>query len=77
MQIQVYQYLKQYPELAHFVRLNPVWYRYLTREPQKVRELERASKAFYGKTFSQQIGKIGSHVQMVNTLINLAGAMKD
>ncbi|WP_010530428.1 YlbE-like family protein [Lentibacillus jeotgali] len=77
MQTQVYQYLKQYPEFAHFVRLNPVWYRYLTREPQMVRELEGASKVFYGKTFSQQVGKIGSHVQMVKMLVNFANTMKD
>jgi hypothetical protein len=39
--------------------------------------LEKVSKEFYGKTFSQQIDKVGSHVQMVNMLINFADAMKD
>ncbi|GGJ86891.1 hypothetical protein GCM10007063_06760 [Lentibacillus kapialis] len=77
MRAQVYQHLQQYPEFAHFVRMNPEWYRYLTRDPNKLQELEEASKAFYGKTFSQQVGKIGNHVQMVHMLINLADTMKD
>ncbi|MFD1360228.1 YlbE-like family protein [Lentibacillus salinarum] len=77
MQPFTYQYLQENPELAKFVRLNPVWYRYLTREPHRIQELEKASKQFYGKTFSQQVDKIGSHVQMVNMLINFAGVMKD
>lgn len=77
MQAFTYQFLQQNPKLAHFVRFNPIWYRYLTREPERVQELERASKQFYGKTFSQQVDKIGNHVQMANMLINLGGAMKD
>ncbi|TFJ94540.1 YlbE-like family protein [Lentibacillus salicampi] len=77
MQETVYHYLSQRPELAHFVRFNPEWYRFLTREPHRVEELEKASKVFYGKTFSQQVDKISGHVQMLNMLINFTEAMKD
>ncbi|SFB18619.1 YlbE-like protein [Lentibacillus halodurans] len=77
MQANAYQYLKENPKLAHFVRLNPVWYRYLSRDPDRVQELEKASKQFYGKTLFQQVDKIGNHVQMVNMLINFADVMKD
>ncbi|SFD82934.1 YlbE-like protein [Lentibacillus persicus] len=77
MQASVHNYLQQNPKYAHFVRLNPIWYRYLTREPSRVNELEKASRYFYGETFSQKVDKIGSHVQMLNMLINFTEIMKD
>lgn len=77
MQVSTYHYLQQNPKFANFVRFNPVWYRYLTRDPYRIQELEKASKQFYGKTFSQQVDKIGSHVQMINMLIHFTEAMKD
>lgn len=77
MQESVYQYLHQNPKIANFVRYNPMWYRYLSRDPIRVNELEREAKKFYGKTFPQQVEKIGNQVQMANMLIQFAGAMKD
>ncbi|MGP4106869.1 YlbE-like family protein [Virgibacillus sp. L01] len=77
METSTYQYLQQNPKLANFVRYNPVWYRYLSRDPNRVRELNKESKKFYGKTFPQQVEKVGNQVQMVNMLIQFAGAMKD
>ncbi|MFB4167614.1 YlbE-like family protein [Virgibacillus sp. JSM 102003] len=77
MQTSTYQYLQQNPKLANFVRYNPVWYRYLSRDPYRVSELHKESKKFYGKTIPQQVEKIGNQVQMVNMLIQFAGAMKD
>lgn len=72
-----YDYLRARPELANFVRYNPVWYRYLSREPQRIYELEEEAKLFYGKTLPQRLEKLNSQVQMVNMLIQFAGAMKD
>lgn len=54
-----------------------MWYRYLSRDPDRVSELNKESKKFYGKTFPQQVEKVGNQVHMVNMLIQFAGAMKD
>ncbi|WP_164669117.1 YlbE-like family protein [Virgibacillus doumboii] len=77
MQASVYQYLQQNPRLANFVRYNPEWYRYLSRNPYSLYEMEKEAKKFYGKTIPQQVEKIGNQVQMVNMLVQFAGAMKD
>ncbi|TRM12289.1 hypothetical protein FH966_11670 [Lentibacillus cibarius] len=77
MQTSVRNFLEQNPKLAHFVRFNPDWYRYLSRNPNSVMELEKASKSFYGKTLPQQVDKIGSHIQMASMLLNVADLMKD
>lgn len=72
-----YNYLSNNPRLAMFVRYNPIWYRYLSREPERINEIEKEAKKFYGKTFSQQLDKVNNQVQMVRMLIQFAGEMKD
>lgn len=72
-----YQYVSSNPKLAMFVRYNPIWYRYLSRDPNRINEMEKEAKKFYGKTFPQQAEKINDKIQMINMLIQFAGAMKD
>ncbi|GGB44997.1 hypothetical protein F3157_06785 [Virgibacillus dakarensis] len=72
-----YQYLQSHPHLLNFVRYNPIWYRYLTRDPNRIAELEREAKKFYGKTFPQRLEKISNQVQMAGMLIQFAESMKD
>ncbi|SET29888.1 YlbE-like protein [Oceanobacillus limi] len=72
-----YNYLKSRPELLQFVRSNPMWYRYLTRDPNRIYEIEKEAKRFYGKTFPQQVEKINNGVQMVGMFLQFAETMKD
>jgi hypothetical protein len=72
-----YRYLTNNPQLARFVRYNSMWYRYLTREPEKIREIDKEARKFYGKTLPQRIERINSQVQMAGMLMQFAEAMKD
>lgn len=73
----IYQYVSQQPHLLIFIRENPVWYRYLSREPQMITDMEKAAKEYSGKTISKRLEKVGDQMQMISMLIQLAGAMKD
>jgi len=77
MQSFCYQYLQENPDLLQFVRYNPIWYRYLTRDPNRLSELEREAKHYYGKTFSKRLEKFNNQVQMASMLMQFADAMKD
>ncbi|GAB3068097.1 YlbE-like family protein [Virgibacillus ainsalahensis] len=72
-----YNFLYNNPKLADFVRYNPMWYRYLSRDPGRIEELEKEAKKFYGKTFPQQVENFNKQAQMIGMLIQFAGAMKD
>ncbi|ASK63605.1 hypothetical protein CFK37_16285 [Virgibacillus phasianinus] len=67
-----YHYLKSKPALLNFVRHNPEWYRYLTRDPNKLVEIEKEAKKFYGKTWPQQVEKASSQFSMMKMLVQLA-----
>ncbi|WP_077622132.1 YlbE-like family protein [Sediminibacillus massiliensis] len=77
MQPTLMQYLMDRKDLRHFIRMNPLWYRMLTRDPSLITQLEKEAKVFYGKTVPQKIERISSQMQMVSMLIQMAGAMKD
>jgi len=77
MNIEVYNYLKANPELLMFVRYNPIWYRYLSRDPQEVFRIEKEARMFYGKTFSQRLEKLNENIHLTAMLIEMSQAMKD
>ncbi|WP_404452484.1 YlbE-like family protein [Virgibacillus necropolis] len=67
-----YHYLKSEPNLLRFVRHNPVWYRYLSRDPSRIMEIEKEAKKFYGKTWPQQFEKASNKLSMMKMLVQLA-----
>ncbi|MGM8364245.1 YlbE-like family protein [Virgibacillus sp. W0181] len=77
MDLNSYTYLKENPHLLQFVRYQPIWYRYITRDPTRIYQLEKEAKLFYGKTFSQRLGQMNEQLQMAHMLISFAEAMKD
>lgn len=70
-------YFEENPQIAQFVRYNPIWYRYLSREPSRINELPKAAKVFYGKTIPQRVEKFSNQMQMVGMMLQFAGVMKD
>ncbi|MBM7572259.1 YlbE-like family protein [Aquibacillus albus] len=77
MQPGLYEFLQSRPDLLQFVRLNPQWYRELTRDPNKIPVMEQEAKVFYGKTVPQRIEKVSNQIQMISMLLQMAGTMKD
>ncbi|WP_066192826.1 MULTISPECIES: YlbE-like family protein [Gracilibacillus] len=77
MELDTYRYLQQKEELWKFVRLHPEWYRYLTREPARVAELEVMAKQYYGKTLPQRMERVQQNMQMIQLLMQMAGSWND
>lgn len=77
MQQLSYQFLQANPELLHFVRFNPVWYRYIARDPGVLNELPLEAKKFYGKTFPQKLEKWSNQAEMIGMFLHFADALKD
>ncbi|MHA6251404.1 YlbE-like family protein [Oceanobacillus sp. CAU 1775] len=72
------QFLSNNPKLLEFIRHEPYWYRYLSRDGLKrVNELEREAKVFYGKTLAQRMDRVNNQLEMASMLINMADLLKD
>lgn len=75
MRQEVQLYINQRPELKQFIRNNPIWYRYLSRNPESVVQLEHEAKQFYGKTFPQKIERFQSNLNMAMMLLDMLRGM--
>lgn len=67
--------LRERPDLLQYIRKHPEWYRYLSRDPERITDLEKGAKVFYGKTFPQRVEKIGNNLQMLRMFASLAKEM--
>ncbi|WP_284140923.1 YlbE-like family protein [Virgibacillus sp. LDC-1] len=77
MDKRVTTFLQTRPDLQQFIRSNPIWYRFLARDPNQLAELEKEAKVFYGKTMPQRLEKANDRVQLLGMLLQFAETMKD
>lgn len=71
MRREIQQFLVTRPDLQHFIRLNPYWYRILSRRPYEVMKLEEEAKRFYGKTIPQKIERFNQQLKMANFMLSM------
>ncbi|WP_163536699.1 YlbE-like family protein [Gracilibacillus sp. YIM 98692] len=77
MEPETYHFIQQREDLWMYIRKHPEWYRYLTREPHRINELEKNTKEYFGKTFPQRLEKTSQNIQMVRLLMQMAGSWND
>ena len=63
--------LKQRKDLHDFVRMQPHWYRKLSRNPQSFEAMEIEALHFYEKTIPHQVQKISNGVQMASMMMHI------
>lgn len=71
MREEIRRKLIEQPELKEFLRYHPQWYRSLSRQPEKLGEMEKEANYFYGKTFPQRVEKMQNNVSMVMMLMEM------
>jgi hypothetical protein len=71
MRKEMHEYMKQRPDLKQFIRHNPIWYRYLSRDPQSLSQLENEVKVFTGKTIPQKLDRFQSNLNMAMMLLDM------
>lgn len=77
MQPGLYQYLEGREDLIKFMRMNPEWYRKLTREPGLLPSMEQETKIYFGQTVSQKMERVNNQIHMVQMLMQMAQTMKE
>lgn len=75
MRREIQNYIHLRPDLVRFIRENPIWYRLLSRSPEKMFEIDQESKKYYGKTLPQRIDRLQQNIQLANMLVSMMYAM--
>ncbi|MDY0396279.1 YlbE-like family protein [Virgibacillus halophilus] len=77
MDQQLFTSIKSQPEYRQFLRMNPVWYRYLSRDPASFSTFKKESALFHGKTVGQRIERLQDTVNLANMLLQFTREMQD
>ncbi|MDT8859152.1 YlbE-like family protein [Alkalihalobacillus sp. MEB130] len=71
MRADVQQILHERPELRHYIRQHPNWYRKLTRDPGQIPVLEKEANQFYGRTLPQRVEKVQNSLGLVMMMMEM------
>lgn len=61
----VYERLKKEKRLLNYVRENPSWYRYLSRDPEQIKQLEEIVKEVSRSEIPNKIEKFHKNMNML------------
>ncbi|WP_416151063.1 YlbE-like family protein [Salipaludibacillus sp. HK11] len=71
MRREVYESVRANRELHQYLRMHPLWYRKLGRDPEKVAEMVRESKFYFGRTLSQRVDQIHRNMNTAMMMVEM------
>jgi hypothetical protein len=75
MRKEIIYYLRSRAQLQQVLRVQPNWYRRLTRNPQDLPLLEISALHYYKQTIPHQVEKFSYGVQMASMLMGMLQSM--
>jgi len=76
MRQDIYELIAEDEDLKKFLRLQPIWYRRLMRNPQEFEKLETEAVFFYKKSIPHRVSKFADGVQMASMMMHMFQAMR-
>nr|WP_254112610.1 YlbE-like family protein [Bacillus pumilus] len=73
----VQEFVMAEEERIKFIRQRPLWYRQLTRHPDKLSSFELDKMNFFEKTIPHRVSQLSNSVQMAEMMIQMFQAMRN
>nr|WP_249118231.1 YlbE-like family protein [Bacillus pumilus] len=74
---EVLEFVMAEEDRIKFIRQRPLWYRQLTRHPDKLSSFELDKMNFYEKTIPHRVSQLSNSVQMAEMMIQMFQAMRN
>ncbi len=71
MRQDVYAYIAEDKDLLNYLRINPMWYRKLMRQPNQLGEFQTESKFFFRKSIPDRVNQFTSGVQIASMMLSM------
>lgn len=75
MRKDIYEQIKTKREFVHYLRMEPAWYKTLSRNPTLIKEFEKAAFKYYKKTFPDRVDKVSNGVQFASMMLSMLQSM--
>lgn len=77
MRKEVVDYIHSNQDLKKFIRVQPIWYRILSKNPHQLDKFEAASINYYERTVHHRVQKFSNGVQMASMMMQMFQAMNE
>ncbi len=67
----IYSYIEADKDLLNYLRLNPIWYRKLMRQPQLISDFQTESKFFFRKSIPDRVNQFSNGVQAASMMLSM------
>lgn len=71
MDIKTIHIIKNNPLLHSYLRVDSSWYKVLNRNPNSIKDLEKAAKKYFKLTVSDKLQKFVGDIQMLSSFIDV------
>ncbi|ALC80947.1 MULTISPECIES: YlbE-like family protein [Bacillus] len=76
MRKDVQEYIMSDKERRRFIREQPYWYRYLSRNPGDLPSFQLAMMNYYEKTIPHRVNQFSNGIQMAQMMIQMFHSMR-
>lgn len=71
MDIRTQIIIRSNPNIYRFLREESYWYKYLNRNPNSIRDLEKSMKNKYKLTTEDRLEKVGNSISLLHSFMNV------
>lgn len=71
MDIRTQIIVRSNPNIYRFLREESYWYKYLNRNPNSIKELEKAMKNKYKLTTEDRLEKVGNSISLLHSFMDV------
>ncbi len=77
MRQDIFQYIRENEDQLKYLRLHPIWYRRLTRNPQDYEKFGTEAVYHFEKSIPHRVSKLTNSVQIANMMLGMLQTMKN
>ena len=71
MDIKTQIIVRSNPNIYRFLREESYWYKYLNRDPNSIKDLEKAMKAKYNLTAEDRLEKLNQSMNLIHSFMDV------
>ncbi len=75
MRQNIYKFIEENDDLRQYLRIQPIWYRRLMRNPHHIEQLETEATYFFKKSIPDRVSKFTDSVQVASMMLNMFQAV--
>lgn len=73
----IYAFIEENEDVRNYLRIQPIWYKRLMRNPQHLDQLETEAKYFFKKSIPHRVSKFSDGVQVASMMLHMFQAMNN